>query len=305
MADIKKAVIEGTDQYGGYLTPEILTKKVYELVQNNTVMVPLLEQVRLSTDTTYLPRNTSGTTAYWVNETESITESTPEWERITLTPKKVAALVPVSTELLEDAAVNPSTANYLMEQMGRDLGLELDDEIINGDGTNFTGLRDTASFSNSVTCGASTNGGAITLGKVSDAINEGEKDNFKYDVSVWNPQTINTLRKLTDGNARPMFDEATFGSPMIKEGAIGTIYGTAVYETNQIIHTASYGTTSTATDAIVGTKKKFGVYGLRRNLTFHKDYDIDGDYWKYQANMRASFNTLYKDAYCVIRAITD
>jgi len=303
--DIKKAVIEGNDNVGGYLTPEILSRKVYSIVQNNTVMIPLLENIRLKSDTTYLPRNTKSTTAYWVGETESITESTPEWERITLTPKKVAALVPVSTELLEDAAVNPAVANYIMQQMGTDMALELDNGILNGTGGNFTGLRNTASFANSVTCGTNTNGGQITLAKVSDAINEGEKDNFRYDISVFNPQTINTLRKLTDGNGRPVFDEATFGSPMLKDGAVGQLWGTKTYDTNQIPHNISYGTSSSQTDAIVGSKRKFGVYGMRRNLTFHKFYEIDNDYWKYQTNMRAAFNTLYKNAYCVIQRIQD
>jgi len=306
MADIKKAVLEGTDKYGGYLTPEILSRKVYAIVQNNTVMVPLMEQVKLKSDTTYLPKNTKGSTAYWVAETQSITASTPEWERITLSPKKVAALTELSTELLEDAAVNPAVANYVMEQMGKDIGLSIDNEIINGTQGQFTNyLRSTGSFTNSVTCGASTNGGNITLAKISDAINEGEKDNFRYDVSIFNPRTVNSLRKLTDSNARPMFDEATFGSPILKDGALGTIYGTTVFATNQIHHTASYGTAGDATDAIIGTKKKFGVYGMRRNLTFHKDYDIAHDSWDYQANMRVAFNILYSEAYCVIRAILD
>ncbi len=299
MADIKKAVIEGTDASGGYLTPEILKRKVYELIQNNTVMVPLLENIKLTSDTTYLPRNTKGTTAYWVAETQSITSSTPEWERITLSPKKVAALVPISTELLEDAAVNPSTANYVVEQMGKDLGLALDAEILTGS-SNFTGLFDTASYNNVISAGSDTNGAEISLSKFVDAINECEKDNFAPDVSVFNAQTINALRKLTDGNGRPMFDNATFGSPMLKDGALGTIYGTKVYSTNQIPHSLTSGTASDTTEALVGKQKKFGVYGLRRDLNFHKFYEIDNDYWKYQVNMRAAFNTLYKNAYCVI-----
>lgn len=305
MPDIKKAVIEGTDAQGGYLTPEILKRKVYGLVQNNTVMVPQMEQMRLSTDTTYLPRNTKGTTAYWIGETENITASTPEWERITLTPYKVAAKVELSTEELEDAAVNPAVANYVVSQMGKDLGISIDDEIINGTNSKFTALRSTASFNNSVTSGGTTNGGNITVQKFSDAINEGEKDNFRYDTSIFNPQTVNYLRKLTDGNGRPMFDEATFGSPILADRSIGTLMGTKVSTTNQIHHTASYGTSGGATDAFVGTKKQYGVFGMRRDLNFHKSYDIDYDKWKYQTNMRTAFNTLYANAYCVIRGILD
>lgn len=304
MADIKKAVQEGTDKYGGYLSPEVLQRKVYGLVQNETVMKPLLENVKLSSDTTYLPRNTKGTTAYIVAETTSIGTSTPEWERITLSPKKFAGLVKASTEVLEDAATNPAVANYLMEQMGTDIALKYDDEIINGTGgSGFTGLRNTASYNNVISAGSDTNGAEISLTKVSDAINECEQDNFSPDTIVAHPKTINALRKLTDGNGRPMFDEATFGSPILKDRAVGTLWGCKVYSTNQMDHTLTSGTASNTTDMLVAKKGKFGVFGLRRNLTFHKDYDIDYDLWKYQANMRVAFNTLYANAYCVVTDI--
>lgn len=304
MPDINKAVNEGSDSEGGYLTPEILSRKVYGLVQNNTVMVPQMEQVTLQSDTTYLPKNTKGTTAYWVGETSSISDSTPEWTRITLEPEKVAAMVKLSTEALEDAAVNPAVANYVMDQIGKDIGLSVDDEILNGSNDKFTNyVRNTASTDNIVTAGSSTNGGAITLQKISDAVNEGEKDNFRYDVSIFNPQTINALRKLTDGSARPMFDEATFGSPILNDGAIGTLWGTKVFDTNQMPHTLTAGTVSDTTEAIVGAKKEFGIYGVRRNLKFHKEYDIDYDLWKYQTNMRAAFNIKYGEAYCIITNI--
>ncbi len=304
MANILKALVESANATGGYLVPDVLAQKVYELIQANAVVLPYLEQVNMTSDTLLLPKVTKGTTAYWVGETGAITASNMEFGQITLSAKKVAALVGVSTELLEDA--NPSVAQMVTEQMARDLALEIDDEIFNGTGGTFYGLRDTHSFTNSVTCGASTNGGAISWQKIVDAQTEILKDNHKQpDVAFFNPRTIGSLRKLTDGNGRPIFDEATYGSPLLKQGVVGTLMGMKVVPTTTIPTNLTYGTTTTCTDAIIGVSKMFGVFGNRRKLTLHKDYVIDNDYWKFQANMRCAFAVKYPDAYCVIRAITD
>lgn len=304
MSDIIKALNETTDANGGYLVPDVLADRVYELIQRQSIALPYLEQVTMTSDTLLLPKMTSGTTAYWVAETSSITASEPAFGRITLSAKKVAGLVPLSSELLEDA--NTSVADMVVTQLARDLANEIDDEIFNGTGGTFSGLRYTGSFTNSVTCGASTNGGAISLDKLSDAVTAILTDNHPApDVLFAHPRTVGALRKLTDGNGRPMFDAVTFGDPMLKEGIVGTVYGMKVVPASVIPIDLTYGTQGSCTDAVAGVSKQFGVFGNRRKLEFHKDYVIDSDYYKLQANMRCAFAIKYANAYCVIRAITE
>lgn len=303
MADITKALVEAANATGGYLVPDILANKVYELITANSVLMPYLEQVTMTSDTLLLPRTTKGTTAYWVSETGAITASDMEFTQITLSAKKVAALVGVSTELLEDA--NPSVAQLVTEQMARDLALKIDDEMFNGTGGTFSGLLYTGSLSNSVSCGASTNGGAITWEKIVDAQTEVLKDNHRQpDVCFFNPRDVGTIRKLTDGNGRPILDETTYANPTLKTGVVPTLMGMRVVPTTTVPINLSYGTgAGNQGDGLVGVSKMMGVFANRRKLTLHKDYVIDNDYWKFQANIRVAFAVKYPDSYCVIQGI--
>ena len=308
MADIIKALREATGSAGGYLVPDEFAARVYELIQAKAITLPDLEQVKMNHETMYLPKVTSGTTAYWVNETNSITESETGFSRITLTAKKVAALVEASTEVLEDA--NVTVANLIVEQMAKDLALAIDDKIINGTGGTFSGLRYTGSFTNSVGADGTVDGSTaanISLTPISKAVDEVLKDNHEQpDVSYFNPRTIGAIRLLTDGSARPMLNMETWGSPLLKEGSIGYMYGTSLKPTTQLAVNLSYGTASgetTCADAIVGKSKMFGIYGERRGLVFKTDYKISEDVHQYQTTMRAGFSIKYPDAYCVIRAI--
>jgi HK97 family phage major capsid protein len=307
MADINKILVEGTNAAGGFLVPDEFAARVYELIQAKTIVLPDLETVQMNSDVMYIPKTTNGSTAYWVAETGAITASTPGYGRITLTAKKVAALINASTEILEDA--NVSVANLIVEQMSRDLALSIDNEILNGTGAAFVGLRDTASFTNSYSAGNGTTSGNIGLTAISKAVDTILADNHTMpDVSYWNPRTVGSLRVLTDSTGRPMFNQETFGSPLLKTGVVGTVYGMGVKPSTQLPINLSYGTASaqtTCADAIVGVSKQFGIFGNRRGLTFKQDYAIANDYNQYQVTMRGAFSVKYPDSYCVIRAIQD
>lgn len=305
MSNILKALREASDGAGGYLVPEEFSARLLQLVQEKTVIVPDLDTVQMNTDTLHIPKTTSGTTAYWVSETNTISSSEMGFDRTDLTPKKVAARVNASTELLEDA--NVSVANSIMDQMSRDLAIKIDSEILGTSNTNLPGLRYTGSYTNSVSAGdGGASGGTIQVKDVSNAMDEVMADNhMSPDVAYFHSKVIGDLRNLTDGNGRPLLNVETYGSPLIENGSIGTIYGAIVKKANTLPINLSYGTGSaaTASDAIVGIKKQFGYYAVRRGLTAHRDYDIDTDMNQYQVNMRVAFNVKYPDAYCVIKAI--
>jgi len=314
MADIIKALREATGSEGGYLVPEEFSARLLELIQAKTVSLQDLEQVKMNAQVMYIPKVTAGSTAYWVNETGTITASQPEYGRITLTAKKVAALVEASSEVLEDA--NVSMANHIVDQMATDIALEVDDEIINGTGGTFDGLRYTGSFTNAVDAGDSgtlgtgaTSAANISLTVVSKAITEVLKDNHEQpDVSYWNPRTVGSLMLLTDSSGRPMLNQETWGSPLLREGVMYTLYGTKVRSSTQMPINLSYGTGSgetTCADALVGKSKMFGIYGNRRGFIWKTDYVIASDKYQYQTTMRAAFSVKYPDAYCLIRAIKD
>jgi len=320
MVNINKALNEATNSTGLYLVPTEFSNRLLALVQAKSTVYPDCDIRSMAGLTQYIPTVTSGTTAYWPGETVAITESEPAFGRITLTAKKVAALSYASSEVLEDNNVN--VANHLVEQMGTDIALAIDEDIINGDGTVFWGLLATGSMKNAVDAAGNTGlthasgtdsvltASAITVAAIAAATYEILGDNHEHpDVSYWHPKTVGQVAALTDSTTRPVLNQETWGSPLLKEGVVGTLYGTKVKTTTQLATDVSYGTSSncssSATDAIIARSKMFGIVGQRRGFIWKTDYNISTDVYAYQTTMRLAFAIKYGNSYCPIRAITD
>jgi len=318
MTDILKALNEATNSEGLYLVPSEFSNRLLALVQAQAVIMNDCDIRQMAGLTKYIPKVTAGTTAYWPAELGSITAAQPAYGRITLTAKKVAALTEASSEVLEDNNVN--VADNLVEQMATDIALAIDADMITGDGTNFTGLRDTGSMANAVDAagntglthadgtGSALTGSNITVKGVQAAVTEILKDNHAQpDVSYWNPKTIGQLQQLTDSATRPILNQETYGSPLLREGITATLYGTKVKSTTQLPTTLSYGTaadeSASTADAIVARAKQYAICGQRRGFIWKTDYVIATDKYQYQTTMRLAFAIKYANAYCMIRAI--
>ena len=315
-----KALNEATGSDGLYLVPDEFSNRLLALVQANTTVMTDCDIRQMAGLTQYIPKVTAGTTAYWLGEMEDITAANSKFGRITLTAKKVAALTEASSEVLEDN--NVGVADHLVEQMATDIALSIDAEMLTGGGTNFTGLRDTASMANAVDAagntelthadgtGSSLTGSTITIAATQKAVYEILKDNHDQpDISYWNPKTMGQVAALTDSTTRPVLNQETWGSPLLREGVVGILYGTKAKLTSQLPTNLSYGTaaaqSASCADAVVGLSKQFAICGQRRGFIWKTDYDIDTDKYKYQTTTRLAFAIKYANAYCMIRAITD
>ena len=305
MVDIRKTLTEGTTSTGGYFVPDEYAKRFLELVQSKSVTLPLCENVRMRYDNMFIPTVATGNTAYFVSETGTITASDLTTGRIELTAKKIAALTGISTELMEDS--DPAIGQVVSNQMATDVALKLDYEILNGDGTNFSGFRDTTTYTDMNTVTATADGAPITYTKIIDAQSEIQTDNFPGGTHMlMHPKELGMVRKLQDANSRPLFDEATFGSPLLAEkpNTVGTILGLKVVLSTQIPIDLTKGNGTALTDVIVITQNETGILGTRRNPVFHKDYVIENDYWKIQTNLRAAFYAKYQKSGCIIKDLT-
>jgi HK97 family phage major capsid protein len=228
--------------------------------------------------------------------------------------------------VLEDN--NVDLANHLVDQMATDLAIGIDGAILTGScfttgntgaASPFYGLLHTASYSNAVDAagnseqtgawgtGSTVTGANISLNGIVQAVTEVVKDNhLQPDVSYWNPRTIGSLMKLTDSSTRPIFNQETFASPLIRDGSIGRLYGTTVKESGQVPINLIYGTTaalSASSDALVGRSKMFGILGQRRGFIWKTDYTISTDVYVWQTTARMAFAVKYPDSYCLIRGI--
>lgn len=77
-----------------------------------------------------IPRQTASSSAYWVAEGDSLTESNPTFDTIKLSPKHVGALASMSRQLLQQA--NPSIEQLIRDDFVSVIGLAIDKAMLHG-----------------------------------------------------------------------------------------------------------------------------------------------------------------------------
>ena len=98
------------------------------------VMNIVTNQIEIPFDETRPWDGTSGVVATWTAEAGKIDQSRPVFGKFELKPKKLAALVPITEEMLsDDAATNIDS--YVGRTVGEALSYAIDDAIVNGAGT--------------------------------------------------------------------------------------------------------------------------------------------------------------------------
>jgi HK97 family phage major capsid protein len=122
---------------GGFLVPpdareRILTQifDVNSLLARTDQQITSKNSISFPTDET-TPWGTSGVRGFWTSEASQIQQSKPSFKKLTLETSKLAALVPVTDELLEDA---PALGNYLGGAVGRVFNYLIANAIIDGNG---------------------------------------------------------------------------------------------------------------------------------------------------------------------------
>jgi len=165
-----RALSEGTNSAGGHLVPPEFAARVIRLVETYGTMPGACERVSLARDVMTIPKRSTGTTAYFVNEAGSISESDPAWTTVTLNSKKLAVATRLSSEVMEDSASYVNIADAVTQEFGTSLALKIDQAGWLGDGTSthggITGLVSAigaAGVSASVVTAATGNTGFETL----------------------------------------------------------------------------------------------------------------------------------------------
>ncbi len=138
----RKAMAAGVATSGGYLVPQQYANEVIDLLRARTVVRRLgAPTLQMATGTFSIPKITQGSTGYYIGENTNITKSELKTGNVTLTFKKLAALVPVSNDLLRYS--QPSADTIIRNDVVRALQVREDQAFIRDDGTAGTpkGLR--------------------------------------------------------------------------------------------------------------------------------------------------------------------
>ena len=132
-----RALGENSNSTGGVLVPEEFAARVIRLVENyGTFAASNVEKVTMTRDTMIIPKRVTGTTAYFVGEGTTVSESEPSYANVQLVAKKLAVGTRMSSEVVEDALV--SLADAVATEFATSLAYKTDLCGWVGDGTGST-----------------------------------------------------------------------------------------------------------------------------------------------------------------------
>jgi len=186
----------GTDSQGGYLVPDEFHRRIVEALEEYNIMRKLARIIRTSNGNLQIPIASSRGTAAWVDEAGVIPTSDSGFGQVTLSAYKLATMIKVSHELLNDSAF--PLESFLAKDFGRRLGTMEEEAFLIGDGNKKpTGVLEAAQIG--VTTEYETE---ITFDDVMDLYHSLKSPYRNSAVFIANDLTIKALRKLKDSNGQ-------------------------------------------------------------------------------------------------------
>jgi HK97 family phage major capsid protein len=229
--DVQNALQIGTDSEGGYLVPDEFERTLVESLVEENIFRQLAKVITTSSGDKKIPVVASKGTASWVEEEGNILESDDAFGQVSIGAFKLATMIKVSEELMNDSIFN--LENYIAKEFARRIGAKEEEAFFIGNGTGKpTGIfNSTAGASIGVTAASAT---AITVDEVIDLYHSLGSPYRKNAVFVMNDATVKAIRKLKDGNGQYIWQ------PSIAVGQPDTIL-------NRPVKTSAYVPTIEAT----------------------------------------------------------
>lgn len=128
-----KALSEGVLQDGGYTVPQDFYNTLLEELQLTAVMRPKVTVVPMKGNVLTLSMLNSGPEVYWTGEGVKKTTTTADFSQPTMTAYKLAAIIYLTDELIDDSAFG--LVNVLVRRFAQKLAQAEDKAILAGTGT--------------------------------------------------------------------------------------------------------------------------------------------------------------------------
>lgn len=199
----RRALLEGVDASGGFLTPETLAAEVIDRLRaKGRTFQAGVRTVPMASDTLMFARLSGGVTPAWKNEGDLIADQSMTFDRVTLKPQTLPLLVRISQELFDD--LSPEASAIIEEELLSALALELDRVILRGSGA-LPEPRGILNQAGVTTQSLGTNG--ATLNGYQDfatAIGTIRSNNLEPTGAIVNAKTAASIDKLTDTLGQPL-----------------------------------------------------------------------------------------------------
>ena len=270
---------EGTSADGGYAVPPDFRETIVKKVMGETNLMSMCEQFVTSSYKVTVPLDTAtpwqtsgGILTYWVGENTAITQSKPALSSIDIQAYKLAALVPLTDELISDA---PALNAWLPGKVSEKITSAMNAALIAGSGDGSTQPTGIVGSAGEVVQAAVSGQGANTIvwKNVTGMYSRMLPQLIPQSVWLVHPATLPQLLEMsaTAGNV-PVWlppTAATYSAGMA--GPAGTLLGRPVYLSENNPALGSKG------DIIFFAPKTYGVVtkagGVQTDLSIHFFFD--------------------------------
>lgn len=186
----------GTDSEGGYLVPDEFEHTLVEALEEENFFRGIATVIQTSSGDRKIPVVATKGTASWIDEEGAYPESDDSFGQVSIGAYKVATMLKVSDELLNDSVFDLEA--YISKEFGRRIGTKEEEAFFTGDGKGKpTGIFNAVGGASD---GVTTAAAGISFDDVMDLFYALKSPYRRKAVWVLNDTTVKALRKLKDNN---------------------------------------------------------------------------------------------------------
>jgi len=227
---VRNALKIGSDPEGGYLVPDEFERTLVEALQEENIFRQVANVITTTSGDRKIPVAASKGEASWVDEEGAIPESDDSFGLVSIGAYKLATMIKVSEELLNDSAFNLEA--YIAKEFARRIGGKEEEAFFTGTGTGkpLGILAATGGGQLGVTTAGAT---AITLDEMLDLFYSLKAPYRKKASFMMNDATVKAIRKLKDSTGQYLWQ------PSIKEATPDTILNRPLYTSSFVPEVAA------------------------------------------------------------------
>jgi len=209
--EIATALSTVTPGAGGVLVPQSFSSEVIELLRPKSVVRKLgAVSLPLHNGNLTVPRIKGGAVVGYIGTEEDMPTTDVQFDDLKLSAKKLAALVPISNDLLSYSGTNPNVDRLVVNDLTSSVALAEDLSFIRGAGTGNLpkGLRFWAPAFNVIVCPADKELHIVEMALSAIILRlEEANSNLLMPGFIMAPRTKRWLAALRDGNGNKAYPE--------------------------------------------------------------------------------------------------
>lgn len=203
--EIRDALTVGTDSEGGYLVPDEYEKTLVSALNDEVFFRNVAHVITTGSGDRAIPVVASRGEAAWIDEGGAFPESQDSFGQITIGANKLATIIKVSDELLNDSVFD--IEDYIAKEFARRIGAKEEEAFLVGDGS-----KKPLGVFKSAEKGVEIASTSISFDDIMDLYHSLRAPYRAKASFILNDSTIKAIRKIKDSNGNYIWQ------PSVREG---------------------------------------------------------------------------------------